>query len=153
MKGQKARTGVSINGFEGGQLPIYRRMPKRGFVNVFRKDYAVLNLGALDAAIESGRLPAGEAIDHRADQRRDHGERRERGHLVQQHACAGGIEVDAQHRRRQRDEHHGVGGRHHGVRVGQALELRNPGAWLRPIDGLSELKHILLDLSGQARIF
>lgn len=66
VKGQKARTGVSINGFEGGQLPIYRRMPKRGFVNVFRKDYAVLNLGALDAAIESGRLPAGEAIDETA---------------------------------------------------------------------------------------
>ena len=66
VKGQKARTGVSINGFEGGQLPIYRRMPKRGFVNPFRKDYAVLNLGALDAAIESGRLPAGETIDEAA---------------------------------------------------------------------------------------
>ena len=53
VKGQKARTGVSLNGFEGGQLPIYRRMPKRGFVNIFRKDYAVLNLGTLDAAIEA----------------------------------------------------------------------------------------------------
>ncbi len=63
VKGQKARTGVSLNGFEGGQLPIYRRLPKRGFVNPFRKDYAVLNLGALDAAIEAGRLPANEAID------------------------------------------------------------------------------------------
>jgi large subunit ribosomal protein L15 len=58
VKGQKARTGVRINGFEGGQLPIYRRMPKRGFVNPFRKDYAVLNLGSLDKAIEEGRLPA-----------------------------------------------------------------------------------------------
>jgi len=66
VKGQKARTGVSLNGFEGGQLPIYRRMPKRGFVNPFRKDYAVLNLGALDAAIEAGRLPANEAIDEAA---------------------------------------------------------------------------------------
>jgi large subunit ribosomal protein L15 len=66
VKGQKARTGVSLNGFEGGQLPIYRRLPKRGFVNPFRKDYAVLNLGALDTAIESGRLPAGEAIDEAA---------------------------------------------------------------------------------------
>ena len=66
VKGQKARTGVSINGFEGGQLPIYRRMPKRGFVNPFRKDYAVLNLGALDAAIESGRLPAGQPVDEAA---------------------------------------------------------------------------------------
>ena len=66
VKGQKARTGVSLNGFEGGQLPIYRRLPKRGFVNVFRKDYAVLNLGTLDAAIESGRLPADAAIDEAA---------------------------------------------------------------------------------------
>jgi large subunit ribosomal protein L15 len=66
VKGQKARTGVRLNGFEGGQLPIYRRMPKRGFVNPFRKDYAVLNLGALDRAIEEGRLPAGEPIDEAA---------------------------------------------------------------------------------------
>jgi len=66
VKGQKARTGVSLNGFEGGQLPIYRRVPKRGFVNIFRKDYAVLNIGALDAAIEEGRLPADAAIDEAA---------------------------------------------------------------------------------------
>jgi large subunit ribosomal protein L15 len=66
VKGQKARTGVRLNGFEGGQLPIYRRMPKRGFVNPFRKDYAVLNLGALDRAIEEGRLPANEPIDEAA---------------------------------------------------------------------------------------
>jgi large subunit ribosomal protein L15 len=63
VKGQKARTGVSLNGFEGGQLPLYRRLPKRGFVNVFRKHYAPLNLGALDAAIEAGRLPAEGVID------------------------------------------------------------------------------------------
>ncbi|WP_137177945.1 50S ribosomal protein L15 [Roseomonas sp. AR75] len=66
VKGQKARTGVRLNGFEGGQLPIYRRMPKRGFVNPFRKDYAVLNLGALDRAIEEGRLPEGQPIDEAA---------------------------------------------------------------------------------------
>lgn len=66
VKGQKARTGVSLNGFEGGQLPIYRRMPKRGFVNIFRVNYAVLNLATLDAAIESGRLPAGQPIDEAA---------------------------------------------------------------------------------------
>ena len=65
-KGQKARTGVSLNGFEGGQLPIYRRMPKRGFVNIFRVHYAILNLGTLDAAIEDGRLPAGQSIDEAA---------------------------------------------------------------------------------------
>jgi len=66
VKGQKARTGVSLNGFEGGQLPIYRRMPKRGFVNLFRKEYAPINLHTLDAAIESGRLPEGQAIDEAA---------------------------------------------------------------------------------------
>jgi large subunit ribosomal protein L15 len=66
VKGQKARTGVSLNGFEGGQLPIYRRMPKRGFVNIFRVQYAILNLGTLDAAIEDGRLPAGQPIDEAA---------------------------------------------------------------------------------------
>ncbi len=62
VKGQKARTGVSLNGFEGGQLPLYRRLPKRGFKNPFRKEYATLNIGALDKAIEEGRLPAGEPI-------------------------------------------------------------------------------------------
>ncbi|GBQ05677.1 MULTISPECIES: 50S ribosomal protein L15 [Saccharibacter] len=57
-KGQKARSGVSINGFEGGQLPIYRRMPKRGFVNIFRKEYAAVNLGAVSKALEAGKLSA-----------------------------------------------------------------------------------------------
>src|SRR4051795_10468588 len=66
VKGQKAREGVSLNGFEGGQLPIYRRFPKRGFVNIFRKEYAPLNIGSLDKAIEAGKLPAGEAIDEAA---------------------------------------------------------------------------------------
>ena len=63
VKGQKAREGVSLNGFEGGQLPIYRRLPKRGFVNIFRKVYAPVNLGALEAAIGAGRLDAGQPID------------------------------------------------------------------------------------------
>ncbi len=58
VKGQKAREGVSLNGFEGGQLPIYRRLPKRGFTNLFRREYAAVNLGALEAAIESGRINA-----------------------------------------------------------------------------------------------
>jgi large subunit ribosomal protein L15 len=56
VKGQKAREGVALNGFEGGQLPIYRRLPKRGFNNIFRKEYAPVNLGALEKALESGRL-------------------------------------------------------------------------------------------------
>ncbi len=59
VKGQKAREGVALNGFEGGQLPIYRRLPKRGFKNIFRKEYAPVNLGALAKAIESGRIDAG----------------------------------------------------------------------------------------------
>jgi large subunit ribosomal protein L15 len=62
VKGQKAREGVALNGFEGGQLPIYRRLPKRGFTNVNRKEYAPLNLGSLDAAFESGKLESGTTI-------------------------------------------------------------------------------------------
>jgi large subunit ribosomal protein L15 len=62
VKGQKAREGVALNGFEGGQLPIYRRLPKRGFTNVNRKEYAPLNIGSLDAALESGKLAAGATI-------------------------------------------------------------------------------------------
>jgi large subunit ribosomal protein L15 len=62
VKGQKAREGVALNGFEGGQLPIYRRLPKRGFHNVNRKEYAPLNLGSLEAAFESGKLDAAQPI-------------------------------------------------------------------------------------------
>jgi len=62
VKGQKAREGVALNGFEGGQLPIYRRLPKRGFVNPFRKVYAPLNVGSLEAAIVAGKLDASQPI-------------------------------------------------------------------------------------------
>jgi large subunit ribosomal protein L15 len=62
VKGQKAREGVSLNGFEGGQLPIYRRLPKRGFKNLFRKVYAPINLDVLEKAVESGKLDAGQTI-------------------------------------------------------------------------------------------
>ncbi len=62
VKGQKAREGVSLNGFEGGQLPIYRRMPKRGFKNIFRKEYAPINLGTLEKAIVDGKLDAANPI-------------------------------------------------------------------------------------------
>jgi large subunit ribosomal protein L15 len=55
-KGQTARTGVAINGFEGGQMPLYRRLPKRGFTNIFAKKFAELNLGRLQEAIEKGKL-------------------------------------------------------------------------------------------------
>lgn len=54
-KGQKSRSGASIRpGFEGGQMPLYRRLPKRGFTNLFRKEYAVINLEKLAAAFEAG---------------------------------------------------------------------------------------------------
>ena len=64
VKGQKSRTGVSIRGFEGGQMPLHRRLPKRGFNNIFSKDYAVVNLGSVQKAIDAGRVPAGETITH-----------------------------------------------------------------------------------------
>ncbi len=63
VKGQKAREGVSLNGFEGGQLPIYRRLPKRGFKNIFRKIYAPINLGAVEKAILEGKLDPAQPID------------------------------------------------------------------------------------------
>ena len=65
VKGQKAREGVALNGFEGGQLPIYRRLPKRGFTNIFRKEYAPINIGTIDKALASGLLDAG-AVDEAA---------------------------------------------------------------------------------------
>ena len=63
-KGQTARSGVAINGFEGGQTPLHRRLPKRGFNNkIFRKDYKVVNLGRLQQAVDAGKLSAEGAID------------------------------------------------------------------------------------------
>jgi large subunit ribosomal protein L15 len=62
VKGQKAREGVSLNGFEGGQLPIYRRLPKRGFRNLFRKVYAPINLDVLEKAVATGKLDAAQTI-------------------------------------------------------------------------------------------
>lgn len=62
-KGQTARTGVRINGFEGGQTPIHRRLPKRGFNNHTRRHYATINTGAIQKAIDSGSLDAGKTID------------------------------------------------------------------------------------------
>jgi large subunit ribosomal protein L15 len=56
VKGQKARSGVSINGFEGGQMPLYRRLPKRGFNNIFAKDFVIVSLGRLQAAVDAKKL-------------------------------------------------------------------------------------------------
>ena len=63
VKGQKARTGVAINGFEGGQMPLHRRLPKRGFTNVFRKDFAEVSLERIGQAIEAGRLDAKQPVN------------------------------------------------------------------------------------------
>ena len=62
-KGQTARTGVSINGFEGGQMPLYRRLPKRGFNNIFALKFAEVNLGRLQEAIDAGKLDPKKAIN------------------------------------------------------------------------------------------
>ena len=66
QKGQKCRSGVSIWGFEGGQMPLHMRLPKRGFNNVFAKDYAEVNVGAIQKALDSGKLDAKGVIDHQA---------------------------------------------------------------------------------------
>ncbi len=58
MKGQKSRSGVSLLGFEGGQMPLYRRTPKRGFKNIFRKQHDIVNLGRLQKAVDEGKLDA-----------------------------------------------------------------------------------------------
>ncbi len=56
VKGQKARTGVAVKGFEGGQMPLYRRLPKRGFWNPFSKDFNEVNLGRIQEAVDAGKL-------------------------------------------------------------------------------------------------
>ena len=62
-KGQKARSGVAIKGFEGGQMPIHRRLPKRGFNNIFRKDYVEVNLGRIQVAVDAGKLDSKKPVD------------------------------------------------------------------------------------------
>ena len=66
QKGQKSREGVSIAGFEGGQMPLHMRLPKRGFNNIFAKDYAEVNLGAIQKLVDAGTLDKGATIDHAA---------------------------------------------------------------------------------------
>ncbi|MBZ9821791.1 50S ribosomal protein L15 [Mesorhizobium sp. CA4] len=62
VKGQKARSGVAINGFEGGQMPLYRRLPKRGFNNLFGKSFAIVSLAKIQAAIDAKKLDAKAAV-------------------------------------------------------------------------------------------
>ena len=62
IKGQKSRSGVAINGYEGGQMPLYQRLPKRGFSKPNRKKFAVINLGLLQKFIDEKKIDAGSAI-------------------------------------------------------------------------------------------
>ena len=63
VKGQKARVGIAINGFEGGQMPLYRRMPKSGFVNIFAKTYVEITTGRLQAALDGKQIDGKSALD------------------------------------------------------------------------------------------
>jgi large subunit ribosomal protein L15 len=63
-KGQKSRSGVSLLGFEGGQMPLYRRLPKRGFKNPFSKDFSEINVGKLQVAIDTGKIDEKKAINY-----------------------------------------------------------------------------------------
>ncbi len=66
QKGQKSRSGVSIKGFEGGQMPLHMRLPKRGFNNIFAKDYAEVNLGMIQKLVDAKKLDAKGTVDHDA---------------------------------------------------------------------------------------
>ena len=66
QKGQKSREGVSIKGFEGGQMPLHMRLPKRGFNNIFAHDYAEVNIGQVQKLIDAGTLAGDGTIDHAA---------------------------------------------------------------------------------------
>ena len=96
VKGQKARSGVAIAGFEGGQMPLHMRMPKRGFNNPNRKDFAEVNLWRLEQAIAAGKLDA-----KKADRRRRPDRRRRDPPRAGRRAAAGQgrAEVQAQHHR------------------------------------------------------
>ncbi len=61
-KGQTARSGVRIKGFEGGQMPLHRRLPKRGFTNIFKTDYNEVNLGRVQQALDAGKLDGSQVI-------------------------------------------------------------------------------------------
>ena len=63
VKGQKSRSGVSLLGFEGGQMPLYRRLPKRGFKNPFSKDFSEVNLGRLQTAVDAGKIDSKKTVD------------------------------------------------------------------------------------------
>ena len=66
QKGQKSRSGVAINGFEGGQMPLHRRLPKQGFTNIHAKDLVIASVGKIQAAIDAGKLDAKKTVDEDA---------------------------------------------------------------------------------------
>jgi large subunit ribosomal protein L15 len=66
IKGQKSRSGVAINGYEGGQMPLYQRLPKRGFNNINAKKYAVINLGILQKFIDNGKIDINKSVTEKA---------------------------------------------------------------------------------------
>jgi large subunit ribosomal protein L15 len=66
MKGQKSRSGVAIKGFEGGQMPLHMRLPKRGFNKPNRSEWSEVNLGALQRAVDAGKIEAGASLDEAA---------------------------------------------------------------------------------------
>jgi large subunit ribosomal protein L15 len=66
QKGQKSRSGVAIKGFEGGQMPLHMRIPKRGFNNPFGKDFAEVNVGMVQKFIDAKKLDAKKVLDHEA---------------------------------------------------------------------------------------
>ena len=66
IKGQKSRSGVAIKGYEGGQMPLYQRLPKRGFNKPNRKSYAIVNLGLIQAFVDAGKIDASAEVDEAA---------------------------------------------------------------------------------------
>ncbi len=66
IKGYKSRSGAVVKGFEGGQMPLHRRLPKRGFTNPFKKTFAVVNLGDIQQFIDAGKIDAAQPIDEAA---------------------------------------------------------------------------------------
>jgi large subunit ribosomal protein L15 len=66
IKGQKSRSGVAINAFEGGQMPLYQRLPKRGFNNVNRKEFAVVNLDLIEKFVTAGKIDPAQTVDEDA---------------------------------------------------------------------------------------
>ena len=114
VKGQKARSGVAIKGFEGGQMPLHRRLPKRGFWNPFSTDYNEVNIGRIQAAVDAGKLEAGTmvTIDSLMTPR-DLLEAARRGEDPRRRRAQGQARVRSRCRLEERDRGHRKGRRQH----------------------------------------